>query len=155
VFAYYGIEEINELLDHIAAKAEQLIAIDTAIDQIEATDHVFVPPDKRPGPITSTSETPNRERATRQPRLKTLLFVLANEFGIEPSGEAMQICRGSVETAMMRQEPYYEVTIPPLERTVLICDAYGNGTFVFDTTRLPNSSHANTYNSLSESGTTS
>jgi len=142
VFAYYGIEPLNELLGHIADKAEQLIAIDTVIGQIESTDHVFVPPDERPGPTASVSEAPHRERATRQPRLKTLLFVLANEFGIEPSGEALQIRRGSVETAMMRQEPYHEVNIPPLERTVLICDAYGNGTFVFDTTRLPEEERA-------------
>ena len=40
-FAYYGVEEIGELLDHIAAKAEQLIAIDTAIGQIESTDYVL------------------------------------------------------------------------------------------------------------------
>lgn len=136
-FAYYGIEELNKLLDHIATKAEQLIAIDTAIDQIESIGNVFVPPDDRPGPTTGAPEAPNRERVTRQQRLKILLFILANEFGIEPSSRAMQICRGSVETAMMRQEPYHEVTIPSLERTVLICDAYGNGTFVFDTTRLP------------------
>lgn len=141
-FAYYGIEELNELLDHIAAKAEQLIAIDTAIGQIESIGNVFVPPDDRPGPTTGASEAPNRERVTRQPRLKILLFILANEFGIEPSSGAMQICRGSVETAMMRQEPYHEVTIPSLERTVLICDAYGNGTFVFDTTRLPEEERA-------------
>ena len=106
-FAYYGIEEINELLDHIAAKAEQLIAIDTAIGQIESIGDVFVPPDDRPGPTTSASEAPNRESVTRQPRLKTLLFVLANEFGIELSSEALRIRRGEVETAMMRQEPYY------------------------------------------------
>ena len=142
VFAYYGVGEIGELLNHIAAKAEQLIAIDTAIDQIESTGNVFVPPDVRPGPITSMSETPHCERATRQPRLKTLLFVLANEFGIEPSSEALQIRRGEVGIAMMRQGPYHEVTIPPLERTVLICDAYGNGTFVFDTTRLPEEERA-------------
>lgn len=43
---------------------------------------------------------------------------------------------------MMRQEPYHEVTIPSLERTVLICDAYGNGTFVFDTMRLPEEERA-------------
>lgn len=141
-FAYYGIEELNELLDHIAAKAEQLIAIDTAIGQIESIGNVFVPPDDRPGPTTGASEAPNRERVTRQPRLKILLFILANEFGIEPSSRAMQICRGSVETAMMRQESYHEVTIPSLERTVLICDAYGNGTFVFDTTRLPEEERA-------------
>lgn len=141
VFAYYGIEGLNELLDHIAAKAEQLIAIDTVIGQIESTDHVFVPPDDRSGPDAGMSETPHRERATRQPRLKTLLFVLANEFGIEPSSEALRIRRGEVET-MMRQEPYHEVNIPPLERTVLICDAYGNGTFVFDTTQLPEEERA-------------
>ncbi len=142
VFAYYGIEPLNELLDHIAAKAEQLIAIDTAIDQIESTDHVFVPPDDRSGPDAGMSETPHRERATRQPRLKTLLFVLANEFGIEPSSEALRIRRGEVEAVMMRQEPYHEVTVPSLERTVLICDAYGNGTFVFDTTQLPEEERA-------------
>ena len=142
MFAYYGIEGLNELLDHIAAKAEQLIAIDTAIDQIESTDHVFVPPDNRPGPTTGASEASHHERVTRQPRLKTLLFVLANEFGIEPSSEALQIRRGEVETMMMRQEPYHEVNIPPLERTVLICDAYGNGTFVFDTKRLPEEEQA-------------
>ena len=141
-FAYYGVEKIGELLDHIAAKAEQLIAIDTAIDQIESAGNVFVPPDERPGPTTSVSEAPNRESVTRQPRLKTLLFVLANEFGIELSSEALRIRRGAVETAMMRQEPYYQVNILPLERTVLICDAYGNGTFVFDTTRLPEEERA-------------
>ena len=141
-FAYYGVEKIGELLDHIAAKAEQLIAIDTVIGQIESTDHVFVPPDERPGPTASVSEAPHREWITRQPRLKILLFILANEFGIEPGRGAMQICRGSVEAAMMRQEPYHEVTIPSLERTVLICDAYGNGTFVFDTTRLPEEERA-------------
>ena len=140
-FAYYGIEPLNELLDHIAAKAEQLIAIDTVIGQIESIGDVFVPPDDRPGPTTSASEAPNRESVTRQPRLKTLLFVLANEFGIEPSSEALRIRRGEVET-MMRQEPYHEVNIPPLERTVLICDAYGNGTFVFDTTQLPEEERA-------------
>lgn len=142
VFAYYGVEKIDGLLDHIAAKAEQLIAIDTVIGQIESTDHVFVPPDERPGPITSMSETPNCEWITRQSRLKTLLFVLANEFGIEPSGEALQIRRGEVGAVMMRQEPYHEVTIPSLERMVLICDAYGNGTFVFDTTQLPEEERA-------------
>lgn len=142
VLAYYGIEGLNELLDHIAAKAEQLIAIDTVIGQIESTDHVFVPPDERPGPTASVSEAPHREWITRQPRLKILLFILANEFGIEPSSGTMQICCGSVKTAMMRQEPYHEVNIPPLERTVLICDAYGNGTFVFDTTRLPEEERA-------------
>ena len=141
-FAYYGMEKIGELLGHIADKAEQLIAIDTVIGQIESTDHVFVPPDERPGPTASVSEAPHREWITRQPRLKILLFILANEFGIEPGSGAMQICRGSVETAMMRQEPYHEVTIPSLERTVLICDAYGNGTFVFDTTRLPEEERA-------------
>jgi len=140
-FAYYGVEKIGELLDHIAAKAEQLIAIDTAIGQIESIGDVFVPPDDRPGPTASVSEAPHREWITHQPRLKILLFILANEFGIEPSSEALQIRRGSVET-MMRQEPYHEVTIPSLERTVLICDAYGNGTFVFDTTRLPEEERA-------------
>ncbi|XMT16920.1 hypothetical protein QTN79_03885 [Candidatus Saccharibacteria bacterium oral taxon 488] len=140
-FAYYGMEKIGELLGHIADKAEQLIAIDTVIGQIESTDHVFVPPDDRPGPTTSASEAPHREWITRQPRLKILLFILANKFGIELSSEALQIRRGSVET-MMRQEPYHEVTIPSLERTVLICDAYGNGTFVFDTTRLPEEERA-------------
>ena len=64
-FAYYGVEKIGELLDHIAAKAEQLIAIDTVIDQIESTDHVFVPPDNRPGPTTGTSEASHHERVTR------------------------------------------------------------------------------------------
>lgn len=142
VFAYYGVEKIDGLLDHIAAKAEQLIAIDTVIGQIESTDHVFVPPDERPGPTASVSEVPHREWITRQPRLKTLLFILANEFGIEPSGEALQIRRGEVGTVMMRQEPYHEITIPPLERTVLICDTYGNGTFVFDKTRLPEEERA-------------
>lgn len=109
-------ESVSELLDHIAAKAEQLTDIDNVIRQIEATSDVFLSPSDRPGPDTSTAMAPSHERPEKQPRLKTLLFVLANEFGIEPGGDDLHIRRGDIDAAMMRREPYYEVLVLSLQR---------------------------------------
>lgn len=136
-FNYFEMESVGEILDHIADKAEQLRDIDTVIQQVTPDDAVFVPPDDLPG-LGRAGEGSSAERPDTQPRLKTLLFVLANEFGLNANDpESVSIRCGSVNSEMMRQQPYYEVTVPTLERKVLICDGYGNATFVFDTNKLP------------------
>lgn len=136
-FNYFEMESVGEILDYIADKAEQLRDIDTVIQQVTPDDAVFVPPDDLPG-LGRAGEGSSAERPDTQPRLKTLLFVLANEFGLNANDpESVSIRCGSVNSEMMRQQPYYEVTVPTLERKVLICDGYGNATFVFDTSKLP------------------
>lgn len=136
-FNYFEMESVGEILDHIADKAEQLRDLDAVIQRVTPGDAVFVPPDDLPG-LGRAGEGSSAERPDTQPRLKTLLFVLANEFNLDVNDpESVAIRCGSVNSEMMRQQPYYEVTTPTLERKVLICDGYGNATFVFDTNKLP------------------
>jgi hypothetical protein len=40
------------------------------------------------------------------------------------------VYEGQVRKEMMRQEPYYQFVIPRLNRMVLVCEQYGNRTFV-------------------------
>ena len=56
-----------------------------------------------------------------------------NDFDIDPDDpEAVSIVRGSVNTNMMREEPYYQVTVPGIDKVILVCQEYGNATFVFN-----------------------
>ena len=55
------------------------------------------------------------------------------DFGIDPDDpEAVSIVRGSVNLNMMREEPYYQVTVPGIDKVILVCQEYGNATFVFN-----------------------
>ena len=73
------------------------------------------------------------EKKGKQPKLENLLFVLMNDFGIDPDdSEAVSIIRGSVNPNMMREEPYYQVTVPGIDKVILVCQEYGNATFVFN-----------------------
>ena len=73
------------------------------------------------------------EKKGKQPKLKNLLVMLKSEFDIDPDdSEAVSIIWGSVDPNMMREEPYCQVTVPELDKVILVCDEYGNVTFVFN-----------------------
>ena len=120
------------ILRNLEDKASQFAVIDQVIAQANEASDIFVPPDSAPVPKATGSGT-GMEKKGKQPKLENLLFVLMNDFGIDPDDpEAVSIVRGSVNTNMMREEPYYQVTVPGIDKVILVCQEYGNATFVFN-----------------------
>lgn len=130
--AYFGLEGVENILKYLDDKAEEFAAIDRVIAQVNESSEVFVPPDSAPVP-QATGSGVGMEKKGKQPKLENLLFVLMNDFGIDPdNSEAVSIIRGSVNPNMMREEPYYQVTVPGIDKVILVCQEYGNATFVFN-----------------------
>lgn len=129
---YFGLEDVEAILRHLEDKASQFAVIGQVIAQANEASDVFVPPDSTPVPQATGSGT-GMEKKGKQPKLENLLFVLMNDFGIDPDDpEAVSIVRGSVNTNMMREEPYYQVIVPEIDKVILVCQEYGNATFVFN-----------------------
>ena len=129
---YFGLEDVEAILRHLEDKASQFAVIGQVIAQANEASDVFVPPDSTPVPQATGSGT-GMEKKGKQPKLENLLFVLMNDFDIDPDDpEAVSIVRGSVNTNMMREEPYYQVTVPGIDKVILVCQEYENATFVFN-----------------------
>ena len=129
---HFGLENVEGILRHLEDKASQFAVIDGVIAQANEASDVFVPPDSTPV-LQATGSSAGMEKKRKQPKLENLLFVLMNDFGIDPDDpEAVSIVRGSVNTNMMREEPYYQVTVPGIDKVILVCQEYGNATFVFN-----------------------
>ena len=130
--AYFELEGVEDILNNLDGKAEEFTAIDRVIAQANEASDVFVPPGSTPVPQATGSGT-GMEKKGKQPKLKNLLVMLKSEFDIDPDDpEAVSIVRGSVNTNMMREEPYYQVTVPGIDKVILVCDEYENVTFVFN-----------------------
>ncbi len=130
--AYFELEGVEGILNNLDGKAEEFAAIDRVIAQVNESSEVFVPTDSTPIPQTTGSGV-GMEKKDKQPKLENLLFVLMNDFGIDPDdSDAVSIVRGSVNPNMMREEPYYQVTVPGIDKVILVCQEYGNATFVFN-----------------------
>lgn len=140
-FAYYGLEAdaIEATLDHIAEKAEDIHGLDAVIAKItKHTDAIITPPNKPGDALVAGSGSYGENQYV--PRLKTLLFILANKFSVDlTKPDECTVLVGKVNEYMMRNEPYQLVSLPTLNRDVLICDEEGNATFVFDRAELEQS----------------
>ncbi len=129
---HFGLEDVEGILRNLDDKASQFAVIDGVIAQANESSDVFVPPDSTPVPQATGSGT-GMEKKGKQPKLKNLLVMLKSEFDIDPDdSEAVSIIWGSVDPNMMREEPYCQVTVPELDKVILVCDEYGNVTFVFN-----------------------
>lgn len=129
---HFGLEDVEGILRNLDDKASQFAVIDGVIAQANEASDVFVPPDSTPV-LQATGSGTGIEKKGRQPKLENLLFVLMNDFGIDPDDpEAVSIVRGIVNLNMMREEPYYQVTVPGIDKVILVCQEYGNATFVFN-----------------------
>lgn len=129
---YFELEDVEGILRHLEDKASQFTVIGQVIAQANKSSDVFVPSDSAPVPQATGSGT-GMEKKGKQPKLENLLFVLMNDFDIDHDDpEAVSIVRGSVNPNMMREEPYYQVTVPGIDKVILVCQEYGNATFVFN-----------------------
>ena len=135
-FRHFDLPSIPDNLDYIGQLDQEIRSIDTVIEEVHTDDQFIVPPDAPLRPIVSGNGEGIKEKELL-PRLKTLLFILKKDYEIELGDpEQVRISRGKTTEEMMRNEPYYSVEVPSLNRTVLVCDEEGNATFVIDTKRL-------------------
>jgi hypothetical protein len=134
-FSYFNLDNITETLDHIVSKANELNNIDALIASAERSDEVFVPAESIALPKGRTVN--EYEQARLVPKLKTLLFIIGNEYSIDLNDPAqLQITEGSVSSKQVRNNAYYLVEVPKIKRTILICDEVGNVTYVYDAEKL-------------------
>ena len=135
-FRHFDLPSIPVNLDYIAQLDQEIRSIDTVIEEVRTKNQVIVPPDAHLQPIVPGNGEGIKEKELI-PRLKTLLFILKEDYEIELTDpEQVRIAKGKTTDEMMRDEPYYSVEVPSLNRTVLVCDEEGNATFVIDTKRL-------------------
>jgi hypothetical protein len=135
---HFGLDgdEIEETLDRIGALSAEIAGLDSVIEEITVHANVMITP---PDPTDTAPIAPGGQpmQVTLVPRLKTLLFILAKKFDVNlRDREECLVERGNIPAAHMRTESYRLVTVPTLNRTILVCDERGNATFVFDTERL-------------------
>lgn len=131
-FSYFGLENIEAVLNHIADKSDETHSLDNFIANITPQDRIIIPPDEvEPQESIGSGEYAEKRTA---PRLKTLLFVLANRFSVDIHDQQdLIITKGINSPDMMRSESYYEIKLPRLERHIFINDEIGNATYVFNT----------------------
>ncbi len=134
-FSYFGVGEIETILDHVSQKAQEIDQLDDVIAEIPITPAIFVPPSEVSPRINPGNGT--FEQKTTIERLKTVLFILGNEFDIDVyDPEAVAKHQGIVSDSMMRQSSYYSLDIAKLDKTILVCDEQNNATFVFTSSIL-------------------
>jgi hypothetical protein len=134
-FSYFGLSRVEEILDHIADKAEELVKLDETIAHTKVIDNIIVPPDYLEVP-EPTGEGELHQKRTL-PRLKTMLFILANDFDVDVNDEdQLTKTKGILPQTTMRSSSYYMLEVHKLDRTVLVCDEVGNVTYVIDNVLL-------------------
>lgn len=134
--AYHGLGNVETILDHIADKADEIQSLDKFIADTLTNDVVYLPPDIVRGIVTGEGKHQLIEKE-HIARLKTVLFVLANEFDVDiHDPEQLERSRGVLRNNMMRKESYYTLHLPGLKRDIMICDEEDNISFVFDDEKL-------------------
>ncbi|MDR2063406.1 MAG: hypothetical protein LBQ02_01255 [Candidatus Nomurabacteria bacterium] len=136
-FAYYGLGDISSTLDHIINIRDDLTHIDEIIEQSERTPrpHVILSPDPIPTNIQPGAGTFEQKRV--EPRTKTVLFVLEQDYEVDlDDPKQFSTTPGVLSKNMMRKVSYNMIELPELERIILVCDEEGNATFVLDKAAL-------------------
>lgn len=135
VFRHFGLTGIGQILTHIQNKSHELKEIDKLISKAVEVPRVIIPPDP-----TGTSIEPGSGEFKIKPlipRLKSTLFVLANEFGVDINDpQQLTLQSGILPENTMRRTSYSLIDIPKLDRIVLICDEEGNVSYIFDSKLL-------------------
>jgi hypothetical protein len=131
-FHHYGLQDIEAVLDHVADTANSIHSLDAVIQQANTVDYTITPPQPGATPDLSPGGGTFQERRT-EPRLKTALFVLQQDFGVDVyDPEQLTLTAGAVPDRMMRRASYYQVIAPRLERMLLVCDESENITYVLN-----------------------
>lgn len=131
-FQYFGLEDIEMVLDHVADKSDEIQRLDMVIAGSREANHTIVPTDASFAPRIIYGPEEFREKQTIQ-RLKTVLFVLSNQFNINVENpNELILTHGSMENTMMRKASYYLIESTLLDKAVLVCNEEGNATYIVD-----------------------
>jgi len=136
-FSYFGLSNIEGILNHVASKATEISGLDQIIEGAENMNVTLVPPETEGRQITEGNGTFESKSVIL--RTKTLLFILSNDFDVDINDpEQVSLKTGVLLDNMMRKLSYYMINVPKLNRTILCCDEEGNVTYVFDNSVLNN-----------------
>jgi biotin operon repressor len=131
---YYNMD-IDDLLDALQKKVDESNEIEKFVESLSEDEEVYVPPQLlQPGLISGTGEF---SKAETSPKLETILFLLQERYELDINNTAeIIVTKGTVSKDMMRQEPYYLIDMPTLNRKILVCNEKGNITYVLDSELL-------------------
>ena len=127
-FSEYDLGDIHSYLSLVQEKSDQIKRVDEMLGRTRFIPEVITPPDKSDS-IPKGNRHPF-EVASLVPRLKLLIYILDNDFNIEP--DDINLTRGIVTDKMVRRESYVTAEINTLHRIVQVCDEAGNASYVFD-----------------------
>ena len=134
-FAFFGLPNINEILQSIIDVKDKIQALGRYINERNIlADKVVIPPQPNSHSEIRSGSGQGIEEKKLIPRLLTLLYILETDFEIMK--EQVKITAGKVTPEMMRKTPYVRVEIPDIGRIVYICDEEGNASYVFDVDKL-------------------
>ena len=131
---YYNMD-IDDLLDALQKKVEETNEIEKFVESLSEDEEVYVPPQLlQPGLRSGTGEF---SKAETSPKLETILFLLQERYELDINNTAeLIVTKGTVSKEMMRQELYYLIDMPTLNRKILVCNEKGNITYVLDSELL-------------------
>jgi len=134
-FEHYGLTEVEGILDRVARKAEDIRLLDDVIANIPTQPHVITPTDAAKRVLGAGGEWIDEKAII--PRLKTILFILENDFNVSlEDTEQITMQQGVMKSEMLRTESYYLLDVHHINRMILVCNEEGNATFVLDTAIL-------------------
>ncbi len=130
-YELFGLSSIGSALERAQEIQQTILDIQERISEtaIGESDAFLIPPGSQPLALGNGESTFTEKDII--PRLKTLLFLLESDCDINP--EEIGITRGEVDERWFREEPYYRVEVPSLERAVYVCEEEGNASYIFDT----------------------
>jgi hypothetical protein len=131
-FSHFNTLSVEETIEHVIEIQESLNDIDTYILQnFPLLYKDIMPPGEQE--IPDSGDVPMQRESIDRPKLKTILFILAQN-NIEFA--ELETSQGTVSKEQRREQPYFNITIPSLARSVYVSDEYGNATYIFDTNRV-------------------
>jgi len=126
----YGLPPLGDTLLMAQEKADSISSIDALIhEKIQLASYVITPTDTGTT-INTTGSGEGLQRKDVLPRLKTLLYILTNDFNL--SLDDILLFEGRTNENMVRKEPYIRVQVKSINRLVYICDEAENISYIFD-----------------------
>ena len=134
IAGHYGVS-IDEILDDLTKKKDQLSKIQRTVEQANKDKTVYVPPDE--SKVKITDGLVEFDPAEKSPKVETILFMLQQQYELDPNdAKDIKLISGTVTPEMMRNEPYILIDIPSLNRIILACNEKRNITYVFDQEKI-------------------
>lgn len=129
---FYELESIGDYLDFLAKKDEEIQGMDRVIKNANQVWEVIVRPDSYNPNIVGGNGGEMKENKIIS-RVKTVLFILKEDFEVDVTDKNHLILnKGILRDNMMRKASYFLISVPKIDRTLLVCDEENNASYVFN-----------------------